>query len=63
MNGCWTPVGSVFMICWIRCTTSVRPASRSAPHVKKTSTTEMPWRDRDSTWRTFETADTAFSIG
>ena len=49
MNGCCTPVGKVFMICWMRCTTSVSPASRSDPHVKKTSTTEMPWRDRDST--------------
>ena len=42
MNGCCTPVGKVFMICWMRCTTSVSPASRSDPHVKKTSTTEMP---------------------
>ena len=63
MNGCWTPAGSEFMICWMRWTTSVSPASRSDPQVKKTSTTEMPWRERDSTWRTFETAETAFSMG
>jgi hypothetical protein len=61
-GGC-TPACRAFMSCRTRCTALVRPASRSAPQLNVTSTAEKPWRERDSTWRTLVTVDTAFSMG